>query len=473
MRDPELMQRADRAAITLEQAWERWRGLHGLGTEPLPPVSSYVGYSLEEPWGQPRVVFGLRADEAELLASLLEGHECAGAVLATGADAVLDDDGVQPAYTAQISVPAQARPPAADADDPVTQQPAEPAGSAESAEPAGSAEPADEPDVPRPGSGPVPDGVTLGDAGPSVTLTPDSTRAAGTSRAKSTTARTTRTRTRRTTKATPATTKGAAGAEAAEDSAAAAKPAPAAKDAAAASKPAAAKARTAASSKTAGAKTTGRTPGNRTAKAAPAEPAEEDGPTPPPEPVAAAEPAAGLAPEPAPALLTPEPAEPGTVEASQDGAAPEAAAEPLPRRSVKATPQGPGYRGPRYQGFPPRYEPSPGDPPPPPPPPVAENGTVSSNGTAPGNGIVSGSGTIASNGTASENGAVSQNGAVTGKPAGSQNGATPDESARTAARPPAPPATPVRAPAPPPRAPVQTRRSHVAKLSRSARRRGG
>jgi hypothetical protein len=80
MRDPDLMQRADRAAIALEQAWERWRAMHGLGSEPLPPVSSYVGYSLEEPWGQPRVVFGLRADEAELLASLLEGHDCVGSV---------------------------------------------------------------------------------------------------------------------------------------------------------------------------------------------------------------------------------------------------------------------------------------------------------------------------------------------------------------------------------------------------------
>lgn len=80
MRDPDLMQRADRAAIALEQAWERWRSMHGLGAEPLPPVSSYVGYSLEEPWGQPRVVFGLRADEAELLASLLEGHDCVGSV---------------------------------------------------------------------------------------------------------------------------------------------------------------------------------------------------------------------------------------------------------------------------------------------------------------------------------------------------------------------------------------------------------
>jgi hypothetical protein len=80
MRDPELMQRADRAAIALEEAWERWRAMHGLGSEPLPPVSSYVGYSLEEPWGQPRVVFGLRADEAELLATLLDGHDCVGPI---------------------------------------------------------------------------------------------------------------------------------------------------------------------------------------------------------------------------------------------------------------------------------------------------------------------------------------------------------------------------------------------------------
>lgn len=82
MRDPELMQRADRAAIALEEAWERWRAMHGLGSEPLPPVSSYVGYSLEEPWGQPRVVFGLRADEAELLTSLLDGHDCVGPIYA-------------------------------------------------------------------------------------------------------------------------------------------------------------------------------------------------------------------------------------------------------------------------------------------------------------------------------------------------------------------------------------------------------
>jgi len=121
MRDPDLMQRADRAAIALEQAWERWRAMHGLGGEPLPPVSSYVGYSLEEPWGQPRVVFGLRADEAEMLASLLDGHDCVGSVYAeVGArlDWRLPASGQAPmsarGYGSPLGVPAQAPPPGID-----------------------------------------------------------------------------------------------------------------------------------------------------------------------------------------------------------------------------------------------------------------------------------------------------------------------------------------------------------------------
>jgi hypothetical protein len=76
MRDPDLVQRAEQAATALEQAWMRWRARHGLGTGPLPPVSSYVGYSVEEPWGQPRVVLGVEAAEAERLAAILDGHEC-------------------------------------------------------------------------------------------------------------------------------------------------------------------------------------------------------------------------------------------------------------------------------------------------------------------------------------------------------------------------------------------------------------
>jgi hypothetical protein len=78
-RDPDLVLRAQRAAAALEQAWCRWRLAHGLGADPLPPVSSYVGYSLEEPWGQPRVVFGVDAQEAEQLAALLEGNDLSGA----------------------------------------------------------------------------------------------------------------------------------------------------------------------------------------------------------------------------------------------------------------------------------------------------------------------------------------------------------------------------------------------------------
>lgn len=83
MRDPDLVLHARRAAMALEQAWDRWRTIHRQGTEPLPPVSSYVGYSLEEPWGQPRVVFGVAAAEAEQIAALMDGHDCVGPVHAT------------------------------------------------------------------------------------------------------------------------------------------------------------------------------------------------------------------------------------------------------------------------------------------------------------------------------------------------------------------------------------------------------
>ncbi|HEX4656159.1 MAG TPA: hypothetical protein VH307_02135 [Streptosporangiaceae bacterium] len=83
MRDPEMILRAQQAAAELERAWDRWRTMHGLGIDPPPPVSSYVGYSLEEPWGQPRVVFGIDAREAEQLAALLDRHDCAGPVYAS------------------------------------------------------------------------------------------------------------------------------------------------------------------------------------------------------------------------------------------------------------------------------------------------------------------------------------------------------------------------------------------------------
>ena len=77
MRDPELAARAGYAAARLEQAWERWRALHGLGG-PSDPLASYVGYSHKEPMGQPRVVIGVDAAEAEYFADFLESHECAG-----------------------------------------------------------------------------------------------------------------------------------------------------------------------------------------------------------------------------------------------------------------------------------------------------------------------------------------------------------------------------------------------------------
>ena len=77
MRDPELVARAQRAAMRLESAWEQWRALHGLAVAPGQPVVSYVGYSLKEPWGEPRVVIGIDADEAEYLAEFLDRDECA------------------------------------------------------------------------------------------------------------------------------------------------------------------------------------------------------------------------------------------------------------------------------------------------------------------------------------------------------------------------------------------------------------
>jgi hypothetical protein len=86
MRDPELVARAGYAAARLEQAWERWRALHGLGGS-ADPLASYVGYSLKEPMGQPRVVIGVDAAEAEFFADFLESH----ATSATGANSGLAD----------------------------------------------------------------------------------------------------------------------------------------------------------------------------------------------------------------------------------------------------------------------------------------------------------------------------------------------------------------------------------------------
>jgi hypothetical protein len=84
MPDPKMVSRAHRAAVTLEQAWERWRVRQGLTAEPKPPVSSYVGYSIAEPEGRPRVVIGIDAAEAETLAALLDGGASPAAAPAHG-----------------------------------------------------------------------------------------------------------------------------------------------------------------------------------------------------------------------------------------------------------------------------------------------------------------------------------------------------------------------------------------------------
>jgi hypothetical protein len=110
MRDPDLVLRAQRAASALERAWERWRVMHGFGADPLPPVSSYVGYSLEEPWGQPRVVFGIGAEEAEKLAAILDGHDCVGPVHAEVTGRLTNGPAALPEWQlpdGRLNVPAQ------------------------------------------------------------------------------------------------------------------------------------------------------------------------------------------------------------------------------------------------------------------------------------------------------------------------------------------------------------------------------
>jgi hypothetical protein len=115
MRDPDVVGRAQLAASALECAWDRWRVVHSLTADPMPAVSSYVGYSLEEPWGQPRVVFGLAAEDAEQLAALLEWHDCVGPVHAavTTTPAGRDLPARNGARTVPLPVPRQAPPAAA------------------------------------------------------------------------------------------------------------------------------------------------------------------------------------------------------------------------------------------------------------------------------------------------------------------------------------------------------------------------
>src|SRR6202020_3627383 len=70
MRDPGLVVRAQQAATELESAWCHWRSMHGLSADPRQAVSSYVGYSLDAPWGESRIVFSISAEGAERLAHL-------------------------------------------------------------------------------------------------------------------------------------------------------------------------------------------------------------------------------------------------------------------------------------------------------------------------------------------------------------------------------------------------------------------
>lgn len=117
MRDPDLMQRAERAAAALEEAWTNWHLRHGLGAGTLPPVSSYVGYSLEEPWGQPRVVLGVAADQAERLAAILDGDECiehAHAEVASRSETLKQADGPSAiaGWNGSPGIPHQLRSPA-------------------------------------------------------------------------------------------------------------------------------------------------------------------------------------------------------------------------------------------------------------------------------------------------------------------------------------------------------------------------
>ncbi|RAY13649.1 hypothetical protein DPM19_18435 [Actinomadura craniellae] len=71
MRDPELVSCAQVAAGELERAWSRWRHSRGLAGQMTGSVASYVSHSIDHPWGRPRVVLGLDADEARALAALL------------------------------------------------------------------------------------------------------------------------------------------------------------------------------------------------------------------------------------------------------------------------------------------------------------------------------------------------------------------------------------------------------------------
>ena len=53
-------------------AGEPGRGASDVGAE---SVASYVAHSIDHPWGRPRVVLGLDAEDARELAALLQRQE--------------------------------------------------------------------------------------------------------------------------------------------------------------------------------------------------------------------------------------------------------------------------------------------------------------------------------------------------------------------------------------------------------------
>ncbi|HEY3981063.1 MAG TPA: hypothetical protein VGM79_27550 [Streptosporangiaceae bacterium] len=78
-------------------------------------MSSYVGYSLDAPWGEARIVFGIAAEEAEQLAVLLDRHDCVGPVHASvtarsvgGTATAPAGDAGQPGAAGLLHVPAPA-----------------------------------------------------------------------------------------------------------------------------------------------------------------------------------------------------------------------------------------------------------------------------------------------------------------------------------------------------------------------------
>ncbi|MEV5411394.1 hypothetical protein AB0K60_21460 [Thermopolyspora sp. NPDC052614] len=76
MRDPELVSCAQRAATELERAWTGWRNARGRDEDaPAESVASYVAHSIDHPWGRPRVVLGLDAEDARELAALLQRQD--------------------------------------------------------------------------------------------------------------------------------------------------------------------------------------------------------------------------------------------------------------------------------------------------------------------------------------------------------------------------------------------------------------